>query len=217
MIRHHPLPEVLADYARGALDASAMLVVACHIDVCTVCRSETALWEAIAGELLDRYNPGPSMPGALENACARLDAGGPIGAAQFAALPKYLQRYALPEPLKSQRPGLRRWAAPGVWFAPLRLDAGSSGRSYLVYARAGLVMPQHTHAGREFTLVLHGSFHDDIGTFAQGDFIETDESVVHAPAVADDGACLCLVSSETPMQLESRPARLVQWLFGSLY
>jgi putative transcriptional regulator len=78
-------------------------------------------------------------------------------------------------------------------------------------------MPEHHHAGREFTLVLHGSFTDATGAFGAGDFAETNEQIVHSPAVARDCGCLCLVSSEAPMVLNSWPARVIQRMLGSPY
>ena len=37
MTGHHPSPEILAEYAAGALHGGAMLVLACHIESCAVC------------------------------------------------------------------------------------------------------------------------------------------------------------------------------------
>ena len=52
MIRHHPSPEVLSDYARGALPDGLKLVVSCHLHSCDVCRREVAVWENAGGVLL---------------------------------------------------------------------------------------------------------------------------------------------------------------------
>ncbi len=44
MTQHHSAPEILAEYASGALHAGAMLVVSCHIEAWAVCLREVALW-----------------------------------------------------------------------------------------------------------------------------------------------------------------------------
>ena len=48
MIRHHPAPDILIQYAAGSLHAGAALVVACHLEGCAVCRGETGTpWRRI--------------------------------------------------------------------------------------------------------------------------------------------------------------------------
>jgi putative transcriptional regulator len=108
---------------------------------------------------------------------------------------------------------LRRWVTPNIWFAPVGLRA----LTYLVFARSNTMLSLHTHGGRELTYVLDGAFTDTTGRFEAGDFVETDESVEHAPRATSEGACVCLISSDTPMQLKYRPARFLQSLFGMQY
>jgi putative transcriptional regulator len=210
MIRHHPSPELLADYARGAMDEGLALVVACHIAACTVCRSEAGLWESAGGALLEAAEPVALGVGALDKVLARLDAAPPPAAPQ---LPRFLQGYAVPAPLARRRIGARRWVTPNIWFAPV----GTSPLTYLVCARRNTTLSFHTHGGREFTHVVDGAFSDTLGRFEIGDFAQTDERVEHAPTATAEGSCLCLISSETPMQLKYRPARILQSLFGMQY
>ncbi len=214
MIRHHPSSEVLAEYARGALDAGAMLVIACHIHDCTACRSEAGLWEGAGGALLDRIEPAALSDGALEKALARLDS---LPAANQRRAPRYLRAFNVPAPLARQRIGLRRWVTPNIWFAPVFMGTGSGARTYLVYARAGTTLAQHTHGGAEYTQVIHGGFADSTGAFAKGDFARVDEDVLHAPAVTPESDCLCLSSSDTPMRLTGGIARVIQSALGTLY
>ena len=73
MTQHHPSPEILAEYASGALHAGAMLVVACHIESCAVCRSEVALWEGAAGALLESSTTVALSEGALERMLTKFE------------------------------------------------------------------------------------------------------------------------------------------------
>ena len=217
MIRHHPSPELLADHARGALPEGAALVVACHVAGCALCRSETGLWESAGGAMLDAAPPEALSSDALDKALARLDertvAAGTKAAAAKPTLPGFMRRYAVPAPLAQRRIGYRRWVTPNIWFAPVGTDA----LTYLVFARRDTTLSIHTHGGRELTTVIDGAFDDTLGRFGTGDFAQTDESVEHAPRATPQGSCLCLTSSQTPMRLKYRPARIIQSLFGMQY
>jgi putative transcriptional regulator len=210
MIRHHPSPELLADYARGALVEGVALVVACHVAGCTVCRSEAGLWESAGGAMLEDTDPVALNDDALAGTLARLDA---KGASAYPSLPGFMRRYTVPMPLAGHRIGSRRWVTPNIWFATV----DSSPFTYLVFARRNTMLSFHTHGGREFTYILDGAFTDTVGRFDIGEFAETDESVEHAPKATAEGSCLCLISSETPMRLKYKPAQLVQSLFGMQY
>lgn len=217
MIRHHPAHEILADYARGTLSASAALVIACHIHECETCRREASVWESAGGRfLLDMATT--AMPDdALGRVLARIDGGAETRPEAASRSPRFIDRFAVPGPLRRQRIGFRRWVTPNIWFAPVHVGPTAEALTYLVYARHGTTLARHTHKGEEFTSVLFGSFCDDSGTFARGDFAKADEETVHAPAVTSDGECLCLISAASPMQLYGRPARIIQALAGNLY
>jgi putative transcriptional regulator len=214
MIRHHPPAELLADYARGALDPGARLTVACHVHDCVICRSEAALWESVGGSVLEALEPAVLRHGALERTLARL---AEAPSENTSRLPAFMRAFKTPAPLAHEKIGFRRWVTPNIWFAPIHLGRDVRSYSYLVYARAGTTLAQHTHGGAEYTQILHGSFRDAAGTFGQGDFARTDESILHAPAVTLESDCLCLSSSDEPMQLTGRAARIIQSLLGTLY
>jgi putative transcriptional regulator len=215
MTQHHPSPEILAQYASGALHAGAMLVVACHIESCAVCRGEVALWEGAAGALLETSTPALMSDGALERMLARLDADEPQTVRH--AIPDFLARFDLPAHLTAQKIGRRRRVTPNIWFAPVEMPGQGAPRTYLVYAGRNTALAEHTHAGREFTHVLAGAFTDSSGRYAKGDFACTDEAVTHTPAVTEESECLCLISADGPMRLTGLAARIIQGLTGTLY
>ena len=55
-------------------------------------------------------------------------------------------------------------------------------------------IPQHTHTGIEITLLLEGSFEDDMGRYQKGDFIWLDKDHTHSPITQEGCVCLTLVS-----------------------
>jgi len=215
MIQHHPSSEILTRYAGGALHAGAMLVVACHIESCAVCRSEVSLWEGVGGALLDQAAPQVLSQGALDRMMAKLDSAGPVPA--IPAMPDFLSRFDLPAPLKSRKIGRRRRITPNIWFAPIDMPGEGSSRTYLVYANRNTMLAEHTHVGREFTHVITGAFTDTGGLYGKGDFACTDETITHTPGVTGDAECLCLISADAPMRLTGLPARVIQSLTGTLY
>jgi putative transcriptional regulator len=220
MTGHHPSPEILAEYASGALHAGAALVVACHIEGCAVCRSEVRLWEDVAGVLLEDSVPQALADDALARMLARLDE--QESAVIAPAMPDFLRRFELPGPLKSHKIGRRRRVTPNIWFAPVelpgqRLSDRAAPRTYLVYANRNTMLAEHTHVGREFTQVITGAFADNGGLYSQGDFACTDEGIMHTPGVTQDAECLCLISADAPMRLTGFAARFIQTVTGTLY
>lgn len=217
MMRHHPSPEFLSDYARGALPAGMMLVASCHLHGCDFCRREVALLESMGGALLLTAAPVALADDALAKAFARVDGGVKSAPRPVKHLPEFLKRFPLPQPLHDQDIGSQLWLTPSIWFAPIRFPAASQSRTYLVYAKENTTLPEHTHRGREYTTVLFGSYNDGAGTFGQGDFEEADDSLSHAPAVTAQSECLCVISADAPMQLHGLIARMIQAVTGSLY
>jgi putative transcriptional regulator len=217
MIRHHPTTNILSNYARGSLPAGMTLVVSCHVHGCEACRREVAVWESAGGVLLLKSEPMPLADGALARTFERID--GKIGGAQNVAkrLPRFLERFAVPAPLLGQHIGSRLWLTPSIWIAPIGTGPNPPSPTYLVHAERGTALPAHTHRGREFTSVLHGSFRDGSGVFGKGDFEEADDAVSHAPAVTAESECLCLISADAPMSLHGHIARMIQSLAGNRY
>jgi putative transcriptional regulator len=218
VINHHPNQDILQEYAAGKMNAGAALVTACHLEVCAACRREVALLDTIGGVLLDQTKPVALSEGAVATALARIgNEAPPTSAGKEAKLPGFLERFALPRSLKGQPIGSRRWVAPGIWFAPLEMENASRSLTYLVYAGRNTTLPRHTHEAREFTALLSGSYGDDLGMFAAGDFSEAHNDQWHAPSVTRDDSCLCLINSDGPMELQGFVARWIQSAIGTLY
>jgi len=209
MIRHHPSGDLLASYAGGGLNAGAALVVGSHIESCAECRNEISLFNGLGGLLLAGLEPAALSEGALERALKRL---GQDRAPERppAPLPQFLNGFAIPKRLQSQKIGARLWLAPGIWFAPVWAEPDTETCTYLVRGAKNKTLPKHTHPGRELTVVLHGAYTDALGHFAAGDFAEADDTISHAQIVSPDAECLCLITSDGPMKPEGFIARLVQ-------
>jgi putative transcriptional regulator len=67
--------------------------------------------------------------------------------------------------------------------------------------RAGKKMPQHTHEGSEYTLVIRGAFSDVTGRYGRGDVAISDEDLDHTPIAEAGEECLCFAVMDAPLRL----------------
>ncbi|MEO8927377.1 MAG: ChrR family anti-sigma-E factor [Caulobacteraceae bacterium] len=204
--RHHPPHERLVGYGTGALRIDRALVISTHLRACETCLGEVALTEAVGGALLASLPPAQMAPDALERALARIERPAPKAPPPALPPPGWIE---IPRDVALAVRHRRRWAAPGVWVAPV-IGGPRGPRGYLLRVGAGMTMPRHTHAGSEMTCVLKGAFTDRGETYGPGDFAECDESVDHQPKVTADGECVCLVAVDASLVPRDWVGRLFQ-------
>jgi putative transcriptional regulator len=205
-LRHHPAHDRLIDYASGALRADRALVISTHLRACEACRAEVSLGEAVGGALMTSLAPSAMAAEALDRALARIDRPAPEAPRPVEKPPGWID---IPQDVAQAVRRRRRWAAPGVWVAPV-VGGPRGPRSYLLRVGAGMTMPRHTHAGSEMTCVLKGAFTDRGETYGPGDFAECDERVDHQPQVAAAGECVCLVAVDASLVPRDWVGRLFQ-------
>ena len=188
--RHHPPQALLLDHATGALDMGSRLVIRAHLGACPACLADVALAETIGGALLAGADPVALKADALDHALARIER-------PFAAVPPSPPNpdwIAVPSVVLDAARRRRRWAAPGVWVAPVSKDA-SGVSTYLLRVGAGMSVPLHTHRGAEMVCVLEGAYTDGETLHDVGDFAFNDASILHRPRVTRTGACVCLIAA----------------------
>lgn len=203
---HHLSDELLLDYAAGTLDEATSLVVASHLTLCSACRAQARKLDAVGGAFLDAMTPTAVSDGAFDAVLAALDAGESEGAAPLPrrpepandnpVLPRVLQRYVGgdADAIAWKKLGM------GVETAEIALAAPDK-RAFMLKVPGGKAVPQHTHDGNEYVLVLNGSYTDEVGTFGPGDLAISDGEIDHRP-VANMGAdCICLVVIDGPVRL----------------
>ncbi len=203
MPAYHPESELLMDYASGALPEPVALLVASHVSLCRDCQAEVARLEALGGALFDGLEGEALAPEAMDRALARLEVPESLEAAPPAAPPSPCERI-VPRPLRDYLgDGLDSlaWKSRGGVSEAALLPDFPGMKTRLLRIKAGTALPQHTHEGHEFTLLLAGGFSDASGHYLRGDVAVADASVDHRP-VADDGEdCLCLAVTDAPLRL----------------
>ena len=216
MIKHHPSDETLFRYANGSLESGPRIVVAVHVGACTACAERIASFEALGGSLLHDIEPEDMEAGALAQAMAMIDVDEAARgkAAPAKRLPRAGVGIRLPEVLDDCGIGPWRWIGPGVRWSRVTLPDDDSANVMLLKVVAGRKLPEHTHAGYEYTHILKGAFSDARGRYGPGDLDEADDDVQHQPIVDKDGECICIAALEGQMKLSGFFGRLIQPLFG---
>jgi putative transcriptional regulator len=222
-INHHISDALLLDYASGNLSEGWSLAVATHLALCPSCRRTLDAMEGAAGALLDKVvAERPVSTNDWEAMKARItceQAGEQAVKERPPAVTRPVPaqpstRTVLPEPLRSyvgaDVSGLK-WRALGRGAYQIRIDTGDPATQVrLLKIPAGKPVPEHTHEGRELTLVLSGSFRDGDDLFARGDLEEADGSLLHTPTATEGEDCICLAVTEAPLKFSSWIVRMIQ-------
>lgn len=213
-IRHHINDDLLLAYAAGTLSEGWSLAIACHLTMCPDCRRSLDVAEAAAGTLMEELPTVEGPTDSWEQMKARLTA--------EPALPPAVPvlrspRAVLPEPLRNYLGGdvdTLKWRNMGTAKQILIRTSDSGTQARLLRIPAGKPVPEHSHGGRELTVVLSGSFHDEIDTFGPGDIEDADGSLTHQPIAGPEEDCICLAITDAPLKFSSRIVRFVQPFLG---
>ena len=66
----------------------------------------------------------------------------------------------------------------------------------LIKMDPGTSVPLHSHNGKEYILVLDGSFCDEYGEYNKGDMQINDQQIKHNPTACKTNGCVCLSITE---------------------
>lgn len=212
IIRHHPNEATLLSHASGGLPTALSAIVATHLAVCPTCRARVTEAEAIGGALLSDVDPVDMGADALDRVLAAIDADMPEVPSE--AADAAMHNRDLPRPLGAMLPAdldsLRWWpVGPGIRQA--RVGSGETTIRLLRIA-PGRAVPQHSHGGHEMTLIVSGSYTDEIGRFMPGDVADLDPDVTHQPVSDADTDCICVIATDAPLEFTGWVPRLMQSL-----
>ncbi|MEZ8624186.1 ChrR family anti-sigma-E factor [Vibrio splendidus] len=236
MIKHHPNAAILKDFVDGTLADSVSLIVSSHVELCEHCQQQVSMLTAQAADTVFE-----SDTSAFENDTARLklsdsemdafladdeefdfDAIDQITADSSQAIemtPEVQQvtvadtTFTIPRALNSV--ARKDWMNLGkISRARLDFDDEAHHTSLLHIDKDGQV-PCHTHKGFEITLLLEGSFEDEMGVYNKGDFIWLDGEHTHQPATKE--GCVCLTVSSDALYFTKGASQLFNPLGKYIY
>ncbi|KZZ73831.1 hypothetical protein A3765_26675, partial [Oleiphilus sp. HI0130] len=188
--------------AAGQLPDALGLMIACHLESCTACRESVHKYESLGGDILEQCTEESVSPDLLEKTLALLDSNEPE---QTFERTSYERLKNIPRPLrrfiKSDYDSLD-WSgfSKNIREVVLNIEDGRY-TTKLYRIKAGQELPEHTHEGREFTLVMSGSFSDRTCDYSEGDFILADQSTTHQPRASMDQDCICLAVMDAPLKM----------------
>lgn len=220
-VQHHISDELLLDYATGNLAEGWSIAVATHLALCPACRDRLSFMEHTGGQILEATEVVGEETSSAESWSAmkaKLKAQGSSRTATAKPVATPADVPVLPEPLRSYVGGdvdALKWKSlgRGAYHIPIKTgDAESQVR--LLKIPAGKPVPEHSHGGRELTLVLKGAFTDGETVFKRGDLEEADETLTHQPVATPEADCICLAVTDAPLKFKSLLVRLVQPVLG---
>lgn len=228
MVAHTPPEDLLFDYAAGTLPEPLALFIVSHLSLAPESRRQVRDFEAVGGTMIENLEPESLSSDALDKVMARIDEQAPVSGAGAAG--------AKAAAVAGRRTGAPRGeAGDGELPAPLRRYLGTddldklawkdrSGqiaehhllrehekngyKTRLLRMAGGASVPNHTHEGDEFTLVLEGGFSDSGRHYLPGDVSAADDHVTHRP-VADPEGCTCLIVTTAPLRMTGPVGRFL--------
>lgn len=213
-LNYHPTDAVLMDYSCGKLSSGLTAMTSAHLSLCGDCREKNSAYESTLAdewladektETIEEFNLN------WQEMAAQLSAT-PQGTATKPrlpplSLPESKQCVSLPASIAHIAQQKLAWKKLPGGINQASIDLDTKSQCDLIYMEAGGQTPLHKHKGTEITLVLDGSFEDDLGSYGRGDFLVRDTSHTHSP-LSKEG-CLCIAVLDKPLKFTSGVARLL--------
>ncbi|PMG53516.1 transcriptional regulator [Vibrio splendidus] len=236
MIKHHPNAAILKDFVDGTLADSVSLIVSSHVELCEHCQQQVSMLTAQAADSVFESDTSAfeSDTSGLQLSDSEMDAFlSDDGEFDFDAIaqitadssqaievtPEIQQvtvadtTFTIPRALNSV--ARKDWMNLGkISRARLDFDDEAHHTSLLHIDKDGQV-PCHTHKGFEITLLLEGSFEDEMGVYNKGDFIWLDGDHTHQPATKE--GCVCLTVSSDALYFTKGVSQLFNPLGKYIY
>lgn len=208
MSAYHPDDMTLMNYAAGSLSTPQALAVSVHLCFCHECRTHVKNLNHLGGALLETITPASTSDSefdALFEKLSQHDHSEPTDAkAENTTTEKTTPHFT--NPLLRYLPASLTdlpWQRQTKEISKYDLTSLVNIKGFQVALQkisAGAKVPQHTHRGFEYTVILSGGFSDELGVYHQGDFIARDTSHKHSPTALQNEDCICLTVLNAPLK-----------------
>ena len=88
------------------------------------------------------------------------------------------------------------WKTIYKGFKEFNIPVNDKDSVKLIKMDPGTSVPIHSHNGKEYILVLEGSFCDEYGEYNKGDMQINDQKIKHNPTACKSNGCVCLSITE---------------------
>ena len=215
---HHPDSALLGAFVSGDLPMGINLAISSHVDQCPQCREGIARvtqatsqqWFEVStdneqgfpaglSDVLEHIVTQPARHPASEPRESRLR--------NVTGLRLWDREIKLPPLLTRILAGRLNWNEIGRGIHQVLLDVDPLTKCEIIHMGPGARVPDHTHLGSEFMLVLDGDITDSFGSYGPGDFVARDKRDRHWQTT--DAGCLCLFVTDAPLLFTEGLARLI--------
>lgn len=238
MIKFHPSARQLSDFVEGTLSPAISLMVSAHCDMCEKCQrrveieTESLAAEMVSsvsakmdntidtsfqfGDMLSQITALPSGKQSDLGSYCEVEYQEPFNKDNSRRLQAGVstieldgRTFTLPRTLHRYIDKTGNWSSlvGKLWQAPV--DLGNQGVANFIFMGSGGSVPEHTHRGNEYTLVIDGEFSDGLGRYDTGDFIFMDGEKTHTPRAEGKEGCLVFSIVDQPLHFTSGLARLL--------
>jgi len=216
MIKFHPNKQMLAAFSAGELPLSLSIAMSAHIELCDECAAKAVKIEAQLSHdtwqdtVLEEANFGDMLQAIMSNEPTPVD--------KIAIKPKTVTQvggnnYQLPTAFSNFN--CLKWSGFGPVSRARVISDEQHVRASLLYIAAQGKIPEHHHKGYELTLLLEGSFEDEMGTYQKGDFIWIDGELNHSPYT--EKGCLCYAVQNAPLHFVRGMSKVLNPLGNLIY
>ncbi|GAB5458879.1 MAG: ChrR family anti-sigma-E factor [Henriciella sp.] len=214
--------EWLASSAAGVLSSGKSLALACQAEVQPALAAKLNEFDTVGASLLEGAHGDVLSDDFLDRMLESLDQVDADTQPQIVetatnAAPNMHDDAWMPQTLKTHLANANikvKWrkTGPGVQRAPL-FTTETGERVYLLRAQPGQIMPMHSHAGDEWTLILQGGYKAGEDHFVAGDLHAEDDECQHQPVIDQGETCICLVVDDGPLKFRNPLLKFMQPLF----
>ena len=213
-ITRHPSDELILDYASGALTEGWSLAMATHLSLCSDCCNVFSKAEALGGLFLKESKVTSVPDEVYDHVINMID----VLDDEIVSTKKNVDdrnlEFNFPKPLQNyigKNVGSLNWQNVGFGAQQLLIPINdTTTKARLLRIPAGKPVPEHSHCGRELTIVLSGGFYDKTGNYGPGDLQEAYDDLEHQPHARDTEDCICLAVTAAPLKFSGLAARLAQ-------
>lgn len=218
----HPDIELLLKYASGKLEPSLAVAISLHQQTCQTCQKEISLLESVGGDAIESTvdiihesidstnNSFNSLMEKIEQQQDKQD-NNSFENDNLESLAIAQSDHAFVKMMAEKQFDQIKWqkVSSKIWKANIAMNDPCYQVELLKFAPNANI-PQHTHQGNEFTLVLDGDFSDHQGNYVEGDFITQNEEDHHQPIAGDKG-CICMAITDAPLKFTGTLGPIFNW------